>query len=189
MNARRGGALRFHARGGFLIAGVGRTTGFANHQAMTTTLFSPWRLVRVRVVARRLVAAALLISLSLVPPLALAGYRENLQITSIEIALLPKFCWAQFEVPGAQGDEFTIRDCGPLANHYCPGLLYLIRGKGPAAKGKPLPFFRVADENVAYTEKGIAGYPNCSIREHVEATRVEVNHLLRMYGSKPAAAH
>jgi len=137
---------------------------------------------------RRLVAAALLIPSILVPSSALAGYREDMRATSIEIAQLPTFCWAQFEVPDAQGDEFKIRGCGVGVNHYCPGLITLIRGKSSAARGKPLPLIRMADAEVAYTEKGISGYPNCPIRGHVEATRAEINRLLRMYGSKPAAA-
>jgi hypothetical protein len=141
-----------------------------------------------RIVIRRLVAVALLIPYALVPPVALAGYREELRVTSVEIALLPTFCWAQFEVPDAKGDEFTIRDCGPGANHYCPGLINLIRGKRLAAKDRPLSQIQAADANVRYTEKAIADYPKCSIREHVGATRAEVNHLLRIHGSKPIGA-
>ena len=141
-----------------------------------------------RTVVRRFLAAALLIPFTLVASSALAGYLEELHATSIEIAQLPTFCWAQFEVPNAQGSEFTIRDCGFATNHYCPGLIYLIRAKGPAAKGKPLQLLSVADVNTSYTERGIKDYPRCPIREHVEATRAEINHLLRIYGSKPAAA-
>ena len=130
----------------------------------------------------------LLIPPILVPSFALAGYREMMHATSVEIAQLPQFCWAQFEVPDAQGDEFKIRDCGVFVNHYCPALISLIRGKNSAAKGKGPSLIRVADSDVAYTENGIAGYPRCPIREHVDATRAEINRLLRRYGSKPAAA-
>jgi len=137
---------------------------------------------------RRFPAAVLAIAFALVPPAALGGYRDDLHVTSIEIALLPQFCWRQFEVPNTQGEEFGVRDCGPGANHYCPGLLYLIRSKSPAAKGRPLSYLGVADSNVSYTERAIADYPNCSIREHVAATRAEINHLLRLYGGKPAGA-
>ena len=137
---------------------------------------------------RRFLAATLLAPLVLVPSAALAGYRENMQVTSLEIARLPQFCWAQFEVPDATGDEFRIRDCGPGANHYCPGLIFLIRGKGLAAKGRPLGSIQHADLDVRYTENAIANYPKCSIREHVDATRAEINHLLRIYGSKPINA-
>jgi len=136
----------------------------------------------------RLLAAVLPIALALVPSAALAGYRDDMHVTSVEIALLPQFCWAQFEVPNTEGDDFRIRDCGYAANHYCPGLIYLIRGKRPPAKQRPLPFIQHADVDVAYTERAIAGYPKCSIHEHVDATRAEINHLLRMYGGKPVGA-
>jgi len=141
-----------------------------------------------RIVVRSLVAAALLIPSILVPSSALAGYREDMHATSVEIAQLPQFCWAQFEVPDAKGDEFKIRDCGVFVNHYCPALLALIRGKNAAARGKGPGLIQVAETDVTYTEKGIADYPNCPIRGHVEATRAEINQLLRMYGSKPARA-
>jgi len=124
----------------------------------------------------------------LVPPAALGGYREETHATSIEVARLPTFCWIQFEVPGAEGDDFRIRDCGPSANHYCPGLIYLIRGKNTPPKKGALGFIKHADIDVAYTETGIANYPNCSIREHVQASRAEINHLLRIQGAKPVGA-
>jgi hypothetical protein len=128
------------------------------------------------------------LALGLSAPAVLAGYRENMHATAVEIAQLPLFCWKQFEVPNIQGDEFRIRDCGDYINHYCPGLIYLIRGKSSAAKGKGFGEIQHADIEVAYTEHGIANYPQCSIREHVEATRAEINHLLRIHGSKPIGA-
>ena len=136
---------------------------------------------------RRLFAAALIAPCILVTPAALGGYREDMHATPLEIARLPQFCWRQFDVADTYTDEFRIRDCGPAANHYCPGLIYLIRGKGTGSKGRPLPLIEHADIDVRYTEGAIAAYPNCSIREHVEATRAEINHLLRIYGRTPAA--
>jgi hypothetical protein len=52
-------------------------------------------------------------------------------------------------------------------------------------KAKALPLIGIADNDVAYTERGIANYPRCPIREHVEATRAEINHLLRLWGRQP----
>ena len=69
-----------------------------------------------------------------------------------------------------------------------PWLDGLVRAKRPAAKVRPLPLLQHADIDVAYTERAIADSPKCSIREHVDATRAEINHLLRMYGSKPVNA-
>jgi hypothetical protein len=134
---------------------------------------------------RRLLAAVSLVPFIFASPAALGGYRENMGVTSVEIALLPQFCWAQFEVPNAEGDDFRIRDCGPAANHYCPGLIYLIRAKRSAGRGKPLPLIQHASIDVAYTEDATAKYPKCSIREHITATRAEINQLLRIYGGKP----
>ena len=82
-----------------------------------------------RIISRKLLTASLLISFVFVPPAALAGYREEMRVTAVEIAQLPPFCWMQFEVPNVKGEEFRIRDCGVAANHYCPALIFLIRAK------------------------------------------------------------
>jgi hypothetical protein len=137
---------------------------------------------------RRLLAGFLLGVLILVPPAAFGGYREETHATSIEIALLPQFCWKQFEVPGAEGEQYTIHNCGVFMNHYCPGLIYFIRGKRLGTKSKSLGLLQHADIDVSGAERAIKEFPNCSIREHIEATRAELNHLLRMYGSKPIGA-
>jgi hypothetical protein len=136
---------------------------------------------------RRLLAMVLAMAFAVFPPAALGGYRDDMHVTSIEVALLPPFCWRQFEVPDTEGEEFTIHGC-VASNHYCPGLIYLIRGKRQTTKQGALPLIQHADIDVRYTEGSLAGYPNCSIREHVEKTRAEINHLLRMYGSKPVGA-
>ena len=57
----------------------------------------------------RLFAAVLPIALVFVPSAAVAGYRDDLHITSVEIALLPQFCWMQFEVRDEGGRTFVRR--------------------------------------------------------------------------------
>ena len=104
-------------------------------------------------------------------------------VTPIEIAQLPMFCKAQY-VPDAKGDDFRIRDCGPAANHFCPAVIYMIRARGNVKKHERLGLLERADVDVRYTEKAIADFPKCSIREDVAGTRAQLNSLLTMYGSK-----
>jgi hypothetical protein len=113
-----------------------------------------------------------------------ASGQTSMHVTPVEIAQLPRFCWAQLEVPNAKGDDFRIISCGPAANHYCSGLIYMIRAKGHVTKQTRLDLLGHADSDVKYTEKAIADYPQCSIREHVAGTRVELNQLLTMFGYK-----
>jgi len=105
--------------------------------------------------------------------------------SAVEIAQLPRFCWAQYHVPGINGNDYPIRDCGVGMNHYCPGLVGFVRGRTAPNKSRALYFLKGADGAIAYTERAMEGYPNCSIREHVAETRAELNRLLRMYGAKP----
>jgi hypothetical protein len=138
-------------------------------------------------IGRTLIAAAL-VALAVAAPVASGGTRENMGITAVEIAQLPRFCWGQMEVPNSVGrPEFNFpNNCGPGMNHYCPGLVKLIRAKSASGKGKPLSLLRGAADDVRYTEFWMKDYPSCGVRPHVEASKAEINNLLRMYGGTPA---
>jgi hypothetical protein len=118
------------------------------------------------------------------------GEADDQHPTAIEIAQLPRFCWGKLGVPDAKGPEFNIQsdDCGPAMNHYCIGLVDLIRAKRATSKGQRMPALGLADANIRYTERAMKDYPNCSLRGHVADSRAEVNHLLRMSGGKPIDA-
>jgi len=105
-------------------------------------------------------------------------------ITAVEIAQLPKPCWGQYQVPNVKGNEFAILDCGPAANHFCPALIYMLRARGNVKKQARLDLLGHADVDIRYTEKAIADYPNCSIREDVANARAQLNSLMNMYGLK-----
>jgi hypothetical protein len=126
-------------------------------------------------------AAALAGSVSIAH--AAGGPRDNMHVTNAEIAQLPRFCWAQMEVPNATGPEYNFPYvCGPGMNHYCGGLVYAIRAKGPAAKGKPVGFLNRALVDIRYTESAMKDYPNCPYRDHVLRSKAEVEGLLKLYG-------
>ena len=107
--------------------------------------------------------------------------------SAVEIVQLPKFCWRQMGA-NVTGPEFSIGNCGPGMNHYCAGLVALMRAKGATSKGQRLSMLGLADTNVRYTENWMKDYPNCPIRDHVAASRVEVNHLMTIFGfARPRA--
>ena len=91
-------------------------------------------------------------------------------------------------VPDAKGDEFYIGNCGPAANHFCPALVYMIRARGNVKKQERLGLLGRADVDVRYTERAIADYPKCSIREGVANARAQLNSLMTMYGLKRPTA-
>ncbi len=115
--------------------------------------------------------------------------RQSRKPTAAEIAQLPKFCWAQLKVPNTDGDEFHVHNCGASWNHYCGGLLNIMRAKSSTADNKARMINLSAAANVIrYTENGIKDYPRCSIREHIEASKAEVLILQKVYGGKPSDA-
>jgi hypothetical protein len=125
-----------------------------------------------------------LVVASLVALMPAASAQSSMNVTPVEIAQLPRFCWGQLQVPNVEGAEFSILDCGPAANHYCTGLIYMIRARGHVNKQTRLDLLGHADVDVRYTEKAIADYPKCSIRESVAGTRVELDNLMTMFGFK-----
>lgn len=108
----------------------------------------------------------------------------NQKVTELEVAQLPKFCWRGLQVPNATGPEFDIpiSDCGYGMNHYCSGLVNLIRARGAAAKGAPVGFLQRALTDIRYTEDAMKSYPQCPVRGHVENSKAEVERLIKLYG-------
>ena len=131
-------------------------------------------------VVRRILAAVALVAIAGNAAAQLGG-----QITAIEKSQLPKFCWKQMEVPNAVGPAYSFpADCGPGMNHYCGGLVRLMRAKHASGKER-MSLLGSAAGDIGYTQQWMKGYPNCSIRGHVDASRTEVDSLLRIYGGTP----
>ena len=132
---------------------------------------------------RRLLHAAILVPLALLTFNA-HGQMKDLNPKATEIAQLPTFCWAQMGVPNIKGPEFQFpRDCGPGINHYCPGLIHLMRAKNAPKASERQRLLKEAESDVRYTEEAIQPFPSFSIRRHVEATKADVGQLRAVYGA------
>jgi hypothetical protein len=106
---------------------------------------------------------------------------------AIELVQLPKFCYAQFQVPNATGPEFTMPPgCGPGMNHYCSGLVHLVRAKGAGNKNKALQELGAAETDMRYTEGWMKDFPSCPLRSHLAASMAEVSGMQAAYGGKSA---
>ena len=96
--------------------------------------------------------------------------------TAIEVTMLPKFCWGQFNPSLPKTPEFTIQGCGVYMNHYCYGLVSLQRLRKP---GLPdyvkRDLLRYAKSTTEYTVNGMKNYPQCYLRSEVETTLMKVN--------------
>jgi len=115
-----------------------------------------------------------------------ASAQGQMHVTQIEIAQLPQFCWGRYGVPNATGPEFNIPPgCGIAMNHYCDGLILLIRAEHAVRKGERLSLLGQAEQNIRYTESSIEGHPECPIRDHIAASRARVDELFRIYGGRP----
>lgn len=112
---------------------------------------------------------------------ARAGYGDGVSAT--EKSQLPMFCYRQMGVADATGPQYGIPEgCGPGMNHYCPGLVKLIRAKKELDRKKALPLLGSVETDVRYTLEWMKPYPKCAIRGHVEATKTEVERLKALWG-------
>jgi hypothetical protein len=104
----------------------------------------------------------------------------------VEIAQLPPFCWEQY-LDGVSGPQYRIdtQTCGPFVNHYCPGLVELMRAKASTGHSKKrLHHLKKAQHETLNTLRGLEKYPACSIRRHAENTLNEISALLMGLGQK-----
>lgn len=89
--------------------------------------------------------------------------------TAIEQAQLPKYCYAQYVDEKLAGDpRYSIQGCGVTMNHFCPGLLHLMRAqKVSDSRGARAGELGSAIENFKYTLKAMP--PGCWLRPDAEA--------------------
>jgi hypothetical protein len=118
---------------------------------------------------------------------AVSAYGQtHRDIKAVEIAQLPPFCWEQY-LDGVSGPQYRIdtQTCGPFVNHYCPGLVELMRAKASTGHSKKrLHHLKKAQHETLNTLRGLEKYPACSIRRHAENTLNEISALLMGLGQK-----
>ena len=105
-------------------------------------------------------------------------------VTALEVAQLPPFCWSQL-MEGVSGPQYSIdrKSCGSGTNHYCGGLIDLLRARKSFDNDKArLKYLSSAKSRTTYTLNHIAKYPGCYIRRHVEATLREIEGRLMASG-------
>lgn len=109
---------------------------------------------------------------------------EGHRASVAEATQLPKFCWAQYM--DVKGPEFYIAGCGVGMNHYCWGLVELLRANRSFGDTRlRVGYLRAARGNTLYTINWMnQSAPNCWLRPHVENTHKQIESQLRIYGVK-----
>jgi len=101
-------------------------------------------------------------------------------ITAAERAQLPKYCYAQFVDEKLRGHpEYSINGCGVSMNHFCYGLIYLIR----AQKATDRAAYRRANAahaitDIKYTLRGMTD--DCRLRADAEAALNRATSILKL---------
>jgi hypothetical protein len=88
---------------------------------------------------------------------------------------LPQYCLWQFNRESAQYQDprfklsETFPNCGPGMNHYCPGLLWMIRANAPGASSQHRKYWlQQAKQEFDYTVRWMQSYPSCGLRPHLD---------------------
>ncbi len=139
---------------------------------------------------RRVIALgiALLTAAAILPASALAQRQlppgEGHRASVAEATQLPKFCWGQYM--DVKGPEFGISGCGVGMNHYCWGLVELLRANRSFGDTRlRVGYLRAARGNTLYTINWMnKSAPDCWLRPHVENTHRQIESQLKIYGVK-----
>ncbi len=116
------------------------------------------------------------LSFLLLPGVTHLSYAASYHAPLQQIMLLPQFCWGQYN-DAFKGSQYVIptSQCGWFINHYCPGLIQLQKSTDLSlSRNERRTALIHAEENTEYTLHGIANYPDCPIRAHVEKTYQDI---------------
>jgi hypothetical protein len=89
--------------------------------------------------------------------------------TAVEITQLPKYCYYQYVSDKYATDPVhSIQGCGAYTNHFCPGLIDLMRAQSvKLRKPQRIEKLRSAKNNFSYTLHYMP--PNCWLRQDAES--------------------
>ena len=116
------------------------------------------------------------------PSLSCGETLDEWHASKSEAVQLPPFCWGQMLDSQLADSKYWMNDCGPGVNHYCLGLLKIVRAnKIFGEKWRRSAMLRGAKDNTIYTLEAIKNYPNCSIRSHAEQTLQLIESQLKLF--------
>lgn len=94
---------------------------------------------------------------------------------------LPNYCYYQYF--GRTEPQYRFpKGCGPSMNHFCGGLVALLRARDSLDKKWKRHYYRLAEKEIGYTKRGIEQYPQCPLHPVVNQTYMEAKSGLRIYG-------
>jgi len=131
---------------------------------------------------RHAISAALLVAIG-ASAVAQPKIAPKYKASAIEVAQLPKYCWAQYVDQAYAGHpQFSIPNvCGPYVNHFCPGLVGLMQASSAThSMSGRREILRIAAENIQYTLRYKGIQPPCPIYRDVKAAEARANSM-RMF--------
>lgn len=119
-------------------------------------------------------AVVLLIGMPLVSSAQVNNVHDR-NPSALELPQLPQYCLWQFNRnrPEYQDPKFRLGEvfpnCGDGMNHFCPGLLWVVRANAPGASSQHRKYWlQQARQEFEYTARWMQPFPNCGLRPHLD---------------------
>jgi hypothetical protein len=104
--------------------------------------------------------------------------------SALEMTQLPQYCWGQFDKKFAGLPGYTISNCGGGMNHFCMGLVYMLRANKPGTpRSQKIGPITQARVELQYTIDRMA--PNCPISADVQAAELRLRVMEAGVGIQP----
>ena len=115
------------------------------------------------------------------------AYVEGGMASAMELALMPRYCWSDYKPELKKSPGFFI-NCGVGTNHYCGGLLILMRAEKMAHGSGRLMDLNRSKHEIDYTMRYMDNpdNKNCFIRKEAEKILAKLNTLIRQEESLQA---
>lgn len=119
------------------------------------------------------------VALSLPGMTSAQKYRDS-KFNGLELAQLPKYCyWQYVDDKLISNPEYSIHGCGVYVNHYCPGLVNLMRAQNVSLhRDIRREELRMGKENFEYTLNFMP--QGCWLRPQAEASLARARALQAM---------
>lgn len=104
--------------------------------------------------------------------------------SQLELVQLPKYCWGQHLKEFAGQPGYSIQDCGGGMNHFCSGLIYMMRANKPGIhRTEKINILAQARVEIQYTLARVT--PNCPILTDVQIADRRLHVMETVAGIKP----
>ena len=95
---------------------------------------------------------------------------------------LPKMCWSEYIESVANNPDYMLQSppCGVYTNHFCPGLLKIVKAERLEDLNQKLVQLRMAKDDMNYTLHFTEAYPECTLRPLAQRNLIRIENEIEL---------